>query len=63
MKIWLQAARDISARRRRKLLLAAGHEVTVYDSLVTGYREAVPVGSKVYPGRPGGFSCAGTDIR
>jgi UDP-glucose 4-epimerase len=27
-------------------LLAAGHEVAVYDSLVTGYREAVPAGAK-----------------
>lgn len=28
-----------------KLLLEAGHSVTVYDSLVTGYRQAIPEGA------------------
>jgi UDP-glucose 4-epimerase len=27
-------------------LLKAGHSVTVYDSLVTGHRQAVPAGAK-----------------
>ena len=33
---------SIAARK----LLEAGHQVTVYDSLVTGYREAVPKGAR-----------------
>ncbi|MCW5874918.1 MAG: UDP-glucose 4-epimerase GalE [Anaerolineales bacterium] len=31
-------------------LLAAGHQVTVYDSLVTGHREAVPTGATFIQG-------------
>jgi UDP-glucose 4-epimerase len=34
-------------------LLDAGHEVTVYDSLVTGYREAVPAGAAFVHGDVG----------
>lgn len=30
-------------------LLEAGHSVTIYDSLVTGYRQAVPPGAKFIP--------------
>ncbi len=31
-------------------LLDAGHQVTVYDSLIKGHRQAVPVGAKFVPG-------------
>ena len=34
-------------------LLEAGHEVTVYDSLVKGYRQAIPQGAHFIQGDVG----------
>ena len=42
MKIFLTGGAGYIGSMAVRILLEAGHEVTVYDSLVTGYRAAVP---------------------
>jgi UDP-glucose 4-epimerase len=44
MKIFVTGGAGYIGSAAAEALLAAGHEVTVYDSLVTGYRQAVPAG-------------------
>jgi UDP-glucose 4-epimerase len=46
MKILVTGGAGYIGSAATEALLAAGHEVAVYDSLVTGYREAVPAGAK-----------------
>jgi UDP-glucose 4-epimerase len=45
MKVLVTGGAGYIGSATAESLLAAGHEVTVYDSLVTGYREAVPAGA------------------
>jgi len=47
MKILVTGGAGYIGSAAAEALLAAGHEVAVYDSLVTGYREAVPLGAKL----------------
>ena len=63
MKILVTGGAGYIGSAAAEALLSAGHEVTVFDSLVTGYREAVPSGAKFHSGRPGGFSCTVEDVR
>jgi UDP-glucose 4-epimerase len=44
-------------------LLAAGHEVTVLDSLITGHRDAVPQGAKLVEGNVGDPQVVETALR
>lgn len=46
MKIFLTGGAGYIGSAAAKLLLEAGHEVTVYDSLVTGHRAAIPGGAE-----------------
>src|SRR5512137_2955256 len=46
MKILVTGGAGYIGSATAEALLSTGHEVTVYDSLVTGYRDAVPPGSK-----------------
>ena len=46
MKILVTGGAGYIGSAAAESLLAAGHEVTVFDSLVTGYREAVPSGAR-----------------
>jgi UDP-glucose 4-epimerase len=46
MKILVTGGAGYIGSAAAEALLHAGHEVTVYDSLVTGYRAAVPSGTK-----------------
>jgi UDP-glucose 4-epimerase len=46
MKILVTGGAGYIGSATAEALLAAGHEVTVYDSLVTGHREALPAGAK-----------------
>ena len=46
MKILVTGGAGYIGSAAAEALLSAGHEVTVYDSLVTGYREAVPSGAR-----------------
>jgi UDP-glucose 4-epimerase len=45
MKVLVTGGAGYIGSATAESLLAAGHEVTVYDSLVTGYRNAVPSGA------------------
>ena len=45
MNIFVTGGAGYIGSTTAEALLKAGHNVTVYDSLVTGYREAVPVGA------------------
>jgi UDP-glucose 4-epimerase len=45
MNILLTGGAGYIGSMATQLLLEAGHEVTVYDSLVTGHRQAVPAGA------------------
>ena len=45
MKIFLTGGAGYIGSIAAQTLLKAGHQVTVYDSLVTGYKEAVPAGA------------------
>ena len=46
MNIFLTGGAGYIGSATAEALLAAGHSVTVYDSLVTGHRQAVPVGAR-----------------
>jgi len=46
MNIFLTGGAGYIGSATAEALLKAGHNVTVYDSLVTGHREAVPVGAE-----------------
>ncbi len=46
MKILVTGGAGYIGSAAAEALLTAGHEVTVFDSLVTGYREAVPLGAR-----------------
>jgi len=46
MKILVTGGAGYIGSAAAKMLLEAGHEVTVFDSLVTGYRQAVPSGAR-----------------
>ena len=50
MKIFLTGGAGYIGSMAVRKLLEAGHEVTVYDSLVTGYRGAVPEGATFIQG-------------
>ena len=45
MNIFVTGGAGYIGSATAKTLLKAGHNVTIYDSLVTGYREAVPAGA------------------
>ncbi len=45
MKIFVTGGAGYIGSATAEALLAAGHQVTVYDSLVTGHRQAVPTGA------------------
>jgi len=45
MKVLVTGGAGYIGSAAAESLLAAGHEVTVYDSLITGHREAVPAGA------------------
>jgi UDP-glucose 4-epimerase len=44
MNIFLTGGAGYIGSAATRVLLAAGHQVTIYDSLVTGYRQAIPPG-------------------
>jgi UDP-glucose 4-epimerase len=44
MNIFLTGGAGYIGSAATRILMRAGHDVTVYDSLVTGYREAIPSG-------------------
>jgi UDP-glucose 4-epimerase len=46
MNIFLTGGAGYIGSAATRMLLGAGHQVTVYDSLVTGYRQAVPPGAQ-----------------
>ena len=46
MNIFLTGGAGYIGSAATRVLLDAGHQVTVYDSLVTGYRQAVPPGAQ-----------------
>ncbi len=46
MNIFLTGGAGYIGSATAEALLKAGHSVTIYDSLVTGHREAVPVGAR-----------------
>jgi UDP-glucose 4-epimerase len=46
MNIFLTGGAGYIGSAATRILMKAGHDVTVYDSLVTGYRKAVPEGAK-----------------
>lgn len=46
MNIFITGGAGYIGSATAEALLKAGHSVTVYDSLVTGHRQAVPVGAK-----------------
>jgi UDP-glucose 4-epimerase len=46
MNIFLTGGAGYIGSAAARMLLDAGHQVTVYDSLVTGYRQAIPSGAK-----------------
>jgi UDP-glucose 4-epimerase len=50
MKIFLTGGAGYIGSAAARKLLEAGHQVTVYDSLVTGYRAAVPEGAAFIQG-------------
>jgi len=50
MKIFLTGGAGYIGSMAVRKLLEAGHQVTVYDSLVTGYRQAVPEGATFIQG-------------
>jgi UDP-glucose 4-epimerase len=46
MNIFLTGGAGYIGSAATRMLMGAGHQVTVYDSLVTGYRQAVPPGAQ-----------------
>jgi UDP-glucose 4-epimerase len=46
MNIFLTGGAGYIGSAATRVLLDAGHQVTVYDSLVTGYRQAIPPGAQ-----------------
>ena len=50
MKIFLTGGAGYIGSMAVRALLEAGHQVTVYDSLVTGYKKAVPQGATFIQG-------------
>ncbi len=48
MKIFITGGAGYIGSATAAALLEAGHEVTVYDSLITGHRQAVPEGAKFF---------------
>ncbi len=50
MKIFLTGGAGYIGSIATRKLLEAGHQVTVYDSLVTGYKEAIPAGANFIQG-------------
>ena len=50
MKIFLTGGAGYIGSRAARILLEAGHQVAVYDSLVTGYRAAVPESARFIQG-------------
>src|SRR5512138_3858209 len=46
MKIFVTGGAGYIGSATAEALLSAGHSVTVYDSLVTGHRRAVPKGAR-----------------
>ncbi len=50
MKIFLTGGAGYIGSMAARKLLEAGHQVTVYDSLVTGYKKAVPQGASLIQG-------------
>ncbi len=48
MKIFVTGGAGYIGSATAEALLEAGHFVTIYDSLVTGYRAAVPEGARFY---------------
>jgi UDP-glucose 4-epimerase len=50
MNIFVTGGAGYIGSATAEALLAAGHNVTVYDSLVTGHREAVPTGAEFVQG-------------
>ncbi|OGO14805.1 MAG: UDP-glucose 4-epimerase GalE [Chloroflexi bacterium RBG_16_48_8] len=46
MNIFLTGGAGYIGSAAARMLLDAGHEVTIYDSLVTGYRQAIPSGAQ-----------------
>ncbi len=50
MKIFLTGGAGYIGSRAARILLKAGHQVAVYDSLATGYRAAVPESARFIQG-------------
>ncbi len=50
MKIFVTGGAGYIGSAAAEALLNAGHSVTVYDSLVTGYRAAVPKAARFIQG-------------
>ena len=50
MKIFLTGGAGYIGSRAARILLEAGHQVAVYDSLITGYRAAVPESARFIQG-------------
>jgi len=46
MKIFITGGAGYIGSAASQMLLEAGHKVTIYDSLVKGYREAIPAGAQ-----------------
>ncbi len=53
MKLFVTGGAGYIGSATTALLLEAGHEVTVYDSLVKGYRQAIPSGAHFIQGDVG----------
>ncbi len=50
MKLFVTGGAGYIGSATAAMLLEAGHEVTVYDSLVKGYRQAIPRGARFIQG-------------
>jgi UDP-glucose 4-epimerase len=50
MRVFLTGGAGYIGSVAAKTLLESGHQVTVYDSLVTGHRQAIPTGARLVEG-------------
>jgi len=63
MNIFLTGGAGYIGSIAAKQLLESGHQVTVYDSLVTGHREAVPAGAEFIQGDLGDNKTLGSSLK
>ncbi len=63
MNIFLTGGAGYIGSIAARQLLESGHQVTVYDSLVTGHREAVPAGAEFIQGDLGDNKTLGSSLK